>query len=202
VAELLPSFDFALPDTGALDARALFPPTVRALWLEVGFGAGEHLAAQAERNPDVGFIGCEPFFDGVAKLVSLAAARGLANIRVFRDDARLLIAALPPESIARGFVLFPDPWPKARHHKRRILARETFAALARALAPGAELRVATDDPDYLDWILGHAATEGSFGLVARGAERPADWPATRYEEKAVAAGRRPTFLIFQRKSHD
>jgi len=196
VTEELPRIEFALPDQGRLEPRALFDPPVGEVWLEIGFGAGEHLAAQAEAHPDIGFIGCEPFFDGVAKLVALAAERGLANIRVFRDDARLLLDALPDAAIGRAFVLFPDPWPKARHHKRRFLAREGFALLARVLQAGATLRIATDDPDYLEWILEHAAAEGSFVLEMRSGVRPADWPATRYEEKALKAGRQPGYLVF------
>jgi tRNA (guanine-N7-)-methyltransferase len=196
VADALPRIEFKLPDSGPLDPRALFEPPPREVWLEVGFGAGEHLAAQAEAHPDIGFIGCEPFFDGVAKLVALAAQRRLANIRVFCDDARLLLDALPDAAIGRAFVLFPDPWPKVRHHKRRFLSREGFALLARVLDEGAELRVATDDPDYLDWILEHAASEGSFVLEMRAEVRPADWPATRYEEKALKAGRQPAYMVF------
>ena len=188
VAEVLPKIEIVLPV--ALDARDT--------WLEIGFGAGEHLAAQAEAHPDVALIGCEPFFDGVAKLIAEIDARHLANVRIFQDDARLLLDALPEDSIARAFVLFPDPWPKVRHHKRRILSRDGFAKLARALAPGAELRVATDDADYLDWIREHAAAEGSFALAGAWTDRPADWPATRYEEKAREAGRNPTYLAFNR----
>jgi tRNA (guanine-N7-)-methyltransferase len=189
VAELLPRIEIALPI--ALDAG-------RETWLEIGFGAGEHLAEQAVSHPDVSFIGVEPFFDGVAKLIAEIVERHLANIRIYRDDARLLLAALPEATIARAFVLFPDPWPKARHHKRRLLSREGFALLSRVMRPGAELRVATDDPDYLDWIKGHAATEGSFTLEGETSTRAADWPPTRYEEKALKAGRTTAFLIFRR----
>jgi tRNA (guanine-N7-)-methyltransferase len=189
VAELLPKIGVALPV--ALDARET--------WLEIGFGAGEHLAAQAEAHPDIAFLGCEPFFDGVAKLIAEVAAHRLANVRIFQDDARLLLDALPDASIARAFVLFPDPWPKVRHHKRRILSRDGFAKLARVLKPGAELRVATDDPDYLAWIREHAAAERSFALDYERTDRPADWPATRYGEKARQAGRIPMYLAFHRR---
>jgi tRNA (guanine-N7-)-methyltransferase len=189
VAEILPKIDIALPV--ALDARET--------WLEIGFGAGEHLAAQAEAHPAIAFIGCEPFFDGVARLIAEIAARHLTNVRIFQDDARLLLDALPAASLARGFVLFPDPWPKVRHHKRRILSRDGFAKLARALKPGAELRVATDDADYLDWIREHASAEGRFTLDGEWTDRPVDWPATRYEEKARKAGRIPRYLLFYRR---
>jgi tRNA (guanine-N7-)-methyltransferase len=189
VTELLPRIEIALPV--ALDAG-------RETWLEIGFGAGEHLAEQAASHPGVSFIGVEPFFDGVAKLIAEIAARDLRNIRIYRDDARLLLAALPEAAIARGFVLFPDPWPKARHHKRRLLSRDGFALLARVMRAGAELRVATDDADYLAWIKEHAASQGSFALEAETRTRAADWPATRYEEKALKAGRTPAFLTFRR----
>jgi tRNA (guanine-N7-)-methyltransferase len=195
VADTLPALDLALP----CDPAALFP-AAREVWLEIGFGAGEHLAEQAAAHPDIGVIGCEPFFDGVAKLIAEVAARGLANVRIYRDDARLLLDALPGGSIARGFVLFPDPWPKARHNKRRILSREVFAKLARVLRAGAELRVATDDPGYLDWIREHAAAEGSFALDGLWTIRPAGWPPTRYEEKALKAGRTPAYLLFRRRA--
>ena len=199
VAAALPRLDIALPEDGvALQPAGLFD-RAREVWLEIGFGAGEHLAAQAELHPDVGFIGCEPFLDGVAKLVAAIEERGLANVRLFRDDARLLLAALPPASIARAFVLFPDPWPKARHHKRRILSRDGFAALARVTRPEAELRAATDDEGYRDWMIEHAAAEGSFALVSHATERPDDWPPTRYEGKARAAGRGCSFLSFKKE---
>ena len=199
---VLPRIEIALPRPGALDLRALFDDAVE-IWLEVGFGAGEHLAAQAAANPGVGVIGCEPYLDGVAKLAARIEEAGLRNIRVFRDDARFLLDALPDASIGRAFVLFPDPWPKARHHKRRFLSRDGFQALARAMKDGAELRVATDDAGYEGWIREHAAAEGSFRLAADSRARPPDWPATRYEEKAVAAGRRPAYFSFVRRNrHD
>jgi tRNA (guanine-N7-)-methyltransferase len=196
---VLPRIAFALPEHGALDLRALFEGAAE-IWLEVGFGAGEHLAAQAAINPGVGFIGCEPYLDGVAKLAARIADSGLGNIRVFRDDARLLLDALPDASIGRAFVLFPDPWPKARHHKRRFLSRDGFQALARVMKDGAELRVATDDAGYEGWIREHAAAEGSFRVEADSRARPPAWPATRYEEKAVAAGRRPAYFSFVRRN--
>ncbi len=200
LADLLPRIEVTIPaDGGPLDPARLFDPAPAAVWLEVGFGAGEHLAAQALAHPEIGFIGCEPFADGVAKLATRMAAGAIANVRIFRDDARLLLAALPEASLDRGFVLFPDPWPKARHNKRRFLSRAGFAQLGRALRPGSELRVATDDASYRDWLREHAEAEGSFVLVAETRARPADWPATRYEEKALAAGRSPAYVTFRRR---
>jgi tRNA (guanine-N7-)-methyltransferase len=202
---LLPQLSFKLPDRGQLDPVNLFPQRPHNVWLEIGFGAGEHLAAQAAEHADIGFIGCEVFENGVAKLLGEVERRGLANVRVYADDARPLLAALAPQSIARAFVLFPDPWPKARHHKRRLIAPPTLDRLAEVMLPGAELRLATDDPSYLSWMLEHLSAHPAFAWTARSPadwrERPLDWPPTRYEQKAVQAGRKPNFLRFERCTH-
>jgi tRNA (guanine-N7-)-methyltransferase len=200
---LLPRLCFALPETGRLAPTSLFDRPVDAVWLEIGFGAGEHLAAQAAAHPDTGFIGSEVFENGVAKLLAEIEQRRLANIRLFLDDARLLLASLSDASLARVFILFPDPWPKLRHHKRRIVSRTTLDALARVMIDGGELRLATDDRDYLAWMLEHATAHPELEWLARRPgdwrERPADWPQTRYEQKAIAAGRPPIFLRFRRR---
>lgn len=201
---LLPKLAIALPPEGErLDPARLFPDQVGDLWLEVGFGGGEHLAAQAAAHPDVGFLGCEVFENGVVKLLGEVARRQLGNIRILVDDARLLIRALPDRSLGRVFVLFPDPWPKARHHKRRFVSTETLTELARVMKNGAELRLATDDVDYLRWMLERAPVHPDFEWLARRPgdwrERPPDWPPTRYEQKAIAAGRAPTFLRLRRR---
>src|SRR5262249_55640334 len=148
----LKDFALQLPENGTLDWRALVP-TARELWLEIGFGGGEHLAFQAAAHRDVGFIGCEPFIDGLAALCARIAAQGLDNIRIWPEDARHLVARLADRAVARAFILFPDPWPKARHHKRRLIQPGFLDALARVLAPGAAFRVATDDVAYLEHIL-------------------------------------------------
>lgn len=201
---LLPRLSFELPASGALDPRQLFSPPVEAIWLEIGFGGGEHLAAQATADPRRGLIGCEVFENGIAKLLAEVQRRGLGNVRLFTEDARELIRALPERSLDRVFILFPDPWPKQRHHKRRIVSTETLDALAAAMRDGAELRLATDDRDYLAWMLERATGHRDFEWLARGPrdwrERPADWPPTRYEQKALAAGRRPAFLRFRRRA--
>ena len=204
VADLLPHLSIALPGDEPLDPRSLFDGPVRDVWLEVGFGAGEHLAAQARANPDVGIIGCEPYIAGVAALLGRLAEAERARVRVFADDARLLISVLAERSIGRAFVLFPDPWPKTRHHKRRFIDGATVAALARVLADGAELRLASDHPEYARWMLDHVRRDGAFEWLARRPgdwrARPDDWPETRYEAKARAAGAAPVFLCFSRRS--
>ncbi len=171
-----------------------------------GWRSASAAASIWRRSPrshrDIGFIGVEPFVNGVARLLSLAEAASLDNLRILSDDARLLLRALPDASIGRAFVLFPDPWPKLRHHKRRIVNPDTVRDLARVLQPGAELRLATDDADYARAMLETVLAEPRFAWLAeRSADwlvRPEDWPPTRYEEKALAAGRRPAYLRFVR----
>jgi tRNA (guanine-N7-)-methyltransferase len=203
LARLLPPLALAIPGSGQLDPLSLFGAVPRRVWLEIGFGGGEHLAHQAECHPETGFLGCEVFENGIARLLSEIDHRRLANIRVFTDDARLLLAALPAASLDRVFILFPDPWPKQRHKKRRLVSSETLDRLAAVMAGGAELRLATDDADYLSWMLELVTRHPAFAWPARRPcdwrERPADWPPTRYEEKARAAGRAPCFLRVERR---
>ena len=201
----LPAVAIALPDAGeSLHPAALFPAAVSEIWLEIGFGAGDHLAWQALRNPEVGFLGCEPFVEGVANLLSRIERDALRNIRILDDDARLLLDALAPASLDRVFILFPDPWPKTRHHKRRIVTPETLDRLARAMRPGAELRLATDHADYAAWMLAHATDHPAFAWTARRPAdwrvRPADWPGTRYEAKADQQGRQSCYFSFRRRA--
>lgn len=191
----------SLDDLGAPDA--LFDPPVKSVWLEIGFGGGEHLAAQAKANPDIGFIGCEPFINGVARLIGTMEANSLKNIRIHADDARRLIEALPDQSVGRCFILFPDPWPKRRHRRRRIVAPETLSELARILTDGARLRLASDHREYIRWMLFHTLRQGSFEWLAR---EPADWRTrpsdgipTRYEEKAAERGESSIYLEFSRR---
>ena len=176
--------------------------TIRESWLEIGFGGGEHLLWQARANPHVGIIGCEPFEDGVVKVLAGIADGALANVRVHPDDARLLLRWLPPTSITRAFILFPDPWPKQRHRKRRLFNAATLDALAQVMPPGARLRAATDIGDYAGQMLAtvarHPAFEWTATCAADWRQRPSDWPPTRYEGKAIAAGRRCSYLEFAR----
>jgi tRNA (guanine-N7-)-methyltransferase len=200
--EMLPRLAMPVGSPPPADVVSLFPVPVREVWLEIGFGGGEHLLWQAQQNPGCGFIGCEPFEDGVVKVLTAIEDRHLANIRLHADDARTVLRWLPPSSIARAFVLFPDPWPKARHRKRRLLNDQTLALLARVMTPGGHLRVATDIGDYLRTILMAFQRSPDFRwLAARPGDwrvRPGDWPATRYEQKALREGRRSTYLTFER----
>jgi tRNA (guanine-N7-)-methyltransferase len=201
---LLPAAAVTLPDDGTLAVPTLFTPPRDRVWLEIGFGAGEHLAWQARAHPEVGMIGVEPYLDGVARLLKAMERDSIANLRLFTDDARLLLDQLPPDSLERIFVLFADPWPKRRHWKRRIINRETAAQMAELLRDGGELRVATDDPGYRRWILASLLAEPRLDWEVRGPDdwrrRPPDWPPTRYEEKAIRAGRKPVFLRFRRRA--
>jgi tRNA (guanine-N7-)-methyltransferase len=199
---LLPKLLITIPpEPQKLDLAALFGAACEKIWLEVGFGAGEHLVWQAAEHPEVGLIGCEPFINGVAKCLAHIERTAVTNVRLFTDDARLLMAALPDGSLSRVFVLFPDPWPKTRHRKRRLVQRDTLDVLARLMKAGAELRLATDDPSYLPWMVEHACIHPAFEWLAerpsdwRG--RPADWPPTRYEQKMLA-GHKPVFLRLRR----
>ncbi len=189
---------------GSIDLIPLFSPEPRAIWLEVGFGNGEHLAEQALRHPEIGFVGSEVFVNGVAALLGHIERYELTNVRIFDDDARLLLASLPEACIDRMFLLFPDPWPKTRHAKRRFIGPLNLPALARLLADHAELRVATDDPGYIRWTLRHVLGGREFSWCARGPrdwrEPPSDWVETRYQRKAASARRRSVFLCFRRRT--
>ncbi len=176
---------------------------VREVWLEIGFGGAEHLIWQAERNPGIGLIGCEPFEEGGVKALAGIEAGRLGNVLIHPDDARPLLRWLPDASLGRAFVLFPDPWPKKRHVKRRLVNPGTLAMLARVLRPGAELRIATDIGDYARTILIALQSQRDLVWTARSA---ADWrqgpdarPPTRYEAKASREGRRAMFLTLMRR---
>lgn len=178
-------------------------PLDRELWLEIGFGGGEHLLWQAAQNPDVLLIGCEPFEDGVVKALSGIEDRALSNIRLHADDARPLVRWLPDASIARACILFPDPWPKKKHVKRRLIGTPLLDAMARVMKPGAELRIGTDIGDYARTILLAVMPHKAFEWPARGPDdwriRSDDWPETRYEQKAVREGRARYYFRFRRR---
>jgi len=200
--EALPSLKLTLDELGAKGPAGIFPTPPRAVWLEIGFGGGEHLAAQAERHPDIGLIGCEVFENGIVTMLSHVTRTGSTNIRVVTEDARQVLDILPERSLERVFILFPDPWRKVRHHKRRLVSTETLDRLAELMADGAELRLGTDHVDYLRWMLQRTMVHPAFEWLARGPadwrERPEDWPQTRYEAKAITQGRKPAFLRFRR----
>ncbi len=203
MTEVLPQLAVTLPESGSLDLQTQFGSANGGVWLEIGFGGGEHLAWQARENPDIGIIGCEVFENGVASLLRAVERDALENVRIAMADARLLLERLPAGSLARAFLLFPDPWPKRRHASRRFLQRETLDLLAQAMRDGAELRAASDDPKMQAWMLKQLLESPDFIWTARAAAdafgRPDDWPGTRYEAKAVAAGRRPIYLKFRRR---
>ena len=201
---LLPALRLAPPTPGgAIDLAAGFGAPPGDVWLEVGFGAGEHIAAQAGAHPGIAMIGCEPYVTGVASLLAIIEREGLANIRIFDDDARHLLGVLPEASIGRVFVLFPDPWPKVRHHKRRFIAPATLNALARVMKDDAELRFATDHMGYVRWTLDHAIRHPAFAWLAQGPSdwrrRPQDGFETRYERKALGHGLPCVHLVFRRR---
>lgn len=202
--ERLPALEIALPeDLGLLRPEDLFDPLPARLNLEIGFGGGEHLAWQAAADPAAGFVAAEYFVTGVASLLQqLPADVGPARLRLYIGDARDLMERLPAALFDRIFILFPDPWPKRRHHKRRLIQPSSVALLARLLKPGGELRFATDDRGYLTWALECLTANRQLSWQVAGPadwrQRPADWPATRYEQKARKAGRSPAFLRFRR----
>lgn len=190
------------PDRTAIDLTALFGDD-RPVWLEVGFGGGEHMLAQAAANRGVGIIGCEPFVNGVAMFLSAMARDGIDNVRVHAGDARDLLDVLPDASLDRAFLLYPDPWPKTRHHKRRFVSVENMDALARVLKPGAAFRVASDIGDYIRHTLmiltRHPAFDWTAETAADWRQPWDDWTPTRYEQKALREGRTPTYLTFRRR---
>jgi tRNA (guanine-N7-)-methyltransferase len=200
IADLLPRL--AIPDGPFLPA-ALFPGrALTGLALEVGFGGGEHLVYQAARHADWGFIGGEPFLNGMAQALAHIADQGLSNIRLHHGDARDVLERLPTGMLDAVYVLYPDPWPKKRHWKRRFIGPDTVPQLARVLKPGGLLRVASDIPDYIGWTLLHLVRGALFEWMAEAPgdwrTAPADWPGTRYERKALRHGRVPTYLDFRR----
>ncbi|MGB3316293.1 MAG: tRNA (guanine(46)-N(7))-methyltransferase TrmB [Albidovulum sp.] len=184
------------PERTLIDPAAIFGDD-RPVWLEVGFGGGEHLVHMASRYPDVGIIGCEPFINGVAMLLGKIRDAGVTNLSVHPGDARDLMDVLPEASIAKAFLNYPDPWPKTRHHRRRFVTQEHLQPLARAMKSGAEFRVATDIPDYVRQTLEEVPQAG-FELIAQGDTPWQDWHSTRYEQKALREGRAPHYVTFRR----
>ncbi len=189
----------ANPERRPLDLGTRFGD--RPLWLEIGFGGGEHMVHQAARNPGVAIIGAEPFINGVAMLLGKIRGAGVTNVAIHPGDVRDLFDVLPDAAVDRAFLLYPDPWPKRRHHRRRFVTPEHLRPLARVMRPGAELRVATDIPDYVRQTLEQVPRHGFAWCAETAADwrRPwDDWTRTRYEAKALREGRVPCYLTFRR----
>ena len=214
IEDLLPGLAVNVDPAGSLDPTTLFTAQSKLgpvhpseafrpeTWLEIGFGGGEHLAALAAANPDIGFIGCERFVNGIASLLSHIQAANLGNIRIADADAQDLLNALTPASIDRLFLLFPDPWPKTRHHKRRFVKQGNLDNTARVLTDGAQVRFASDHSGYCDWTLERFLDHKDFTWVAEHPAdwrvRPDDWPQTRYEAVALAKGLDISYFTFER----
>lgn len=203
VETLLPRVSIPDGAAGSLEPLTLFGGEAREAWLEIGFGGGEHLAGQAALHPEAGILGAEPFLEGVAKLLAEIEFRGLSNVRLRRGDARELVEQLGAGTIDRVFILFPDPWPKTRHRKRRLIQPDFVAELARVTKPGARLRFATDWADYANRALGDILRDGRFSWTAERADDwrtpPADHVTTRYQEKRLGDCA-PVFFDFVRRA--
>jgi tRNA (guanine-N7-)-methyltransferase len=196
----LPELAIAPPDAPLPPLTDLFPRPIGAVWLEVGFGGGEHVAAQARAHPDIGLIACEVFRNGIASLLQHLEGSGIDTVRIFAEDVRRLLPALPEASLGRVFVLFPDPWPKNRHAERRFVGRDNLDLLSRVMADGAELRVASDSPIYQDWAAAQLDAHPDFEVIEVTCDRarlPDDWPPTRYEIKCLAE-HPPMFFRYRR----
>jgi tRNA (guanine-N7-)-methyltransferase len=202
IAQLLPRLALDISGPAPTDAADLFGPPARAIRLEIGFGGGEHLVAEARTHQETGFIGCEPYINGMAKILAQIEAHDIRNIRLFAGDAAELLAWLPARTLARIDLIHPDPWPKRRHWKRRFVQDATIAAMARVLTSGGEFRFVSDIDDYCAWTLAHLARSADFAWTA---ERASDWrepwsgyTMTRFGHKAEREGRRSTYLRFRK----
>ncbi|GGD03551.1 tRNA (guanine-N(7)-)-methyltransferase [Aureimonas glaciei] len=202
---LLPQLALDLVEPAPADLRQVFSGTVEAVRLEIGFGGGEHLLSMLQRFPRAGFLGAEPFVNGMAKMVAALDAEPCDRVKLFSDDATCLLDWLPDASLAGIDLLYPDPWPKPRHWKRRFVSAANLDRFARVLVPGGLFRFASDIDSYVAWTLKHCGAHAAFDEVAAA---PADrlvpyegWPGTRYEAKALREGRRPRYLAFRRVAH-
>jgi tRNA (guanine-N7-)-methyltransferase len=202
IEHLLPRLALDIDSASPPDLAGLFEPEVDDVRLEIGFGGGEHLIAEARAFPKFGFIGCEPYVNGMAKILAQIEAHAIGNIRLFAGDAAELLAWVPPRSLARVDLIHPDPWPKRRHWKRRFVQDATVAAVARALTPHGEFRFVSDIDDYCAWTLAHLARAPDLIWTAERADHwrlPwADYTMTRYGRKAEREGRRAAYLRFRR----
>jgi tRNA (guanine-N7-)-methyltransferase len=203
IEQLLPHLALDIDREAPADARDIFDPASNDVRLEIGFGGGEHLAAEAQNFPATGFIGCEPYVNGMAKILAQIEAANIGNIRLVAGDAAELLAWLPRESLSRIDLIHPDPWPKRRHWKRRFVQDRTIAAMARVLKPNGEFRFVCDIDDYCAWTLSHLARSPDFvWLAERADDFRQPWPGytmTRYGRKAAREGRKAAYLRFRRK---
>jgi len=213
IQELLPKISLNLPQRGKMNINKIFPFKPKEIWLEVGFGGGEHVADLAKKYPQIGFVGAEPFLNGVASLLAhlngshrfpkenadLEAGR-VDNVRIWPDDIRLVFPYLPDAIFDRIFVLYPDPWPKARHAERRFINQENLLELYRLLSPKGRLYVATDVVGYAEWVQEQMKLFKNFKQENKDLHcSPEDWVPTRYEQKGIAAGRQPIYFVFSKK---
>lgn len=202
------AYDDILPLVSLKDPQHIFTHEPDQVWLEIGFGGGEHMLEQLAQNPSISMVGCEPFMNGVAKLLTHLPSTDYDRVRIWHEDARLLLEKIPPQFFARAFILFPDPWPKKRHHPRRLITKAFMEKLLPTLKDGALLHVASDDAPYVEQI--QSVLYHHPQLVLRQGppsadpttwtERPDGWPATRYEQKAVTLGKKCAYMAFQKKS--
>ncbi len=200
---ILPPIRISLEEKDRCDPQNWFGSHIKQVWLEIGFGSGEHLVSQAKAHPEIGFIGCEPYINGIVKVLSSIEEGNIGNIRIYDDDAVHVISRLSPKSVDRVFLLFPDPWPKKRHAKRRFVTRENADHLANMMKDGGELRIASDIGAYVRSTLLTFADHKAFAWVDDGPHswniRTPDWPPTRYEQKALRADRKPVYLRFLKR---
>jgi tRNA (guanine-N7-)-methyltransferase len=201
------AYDESLPLVKLVLGQKIFPHEPSDIWLEIGFGGGEHMRAQLAQNPHIAMIGCEPFMNGVAQFLTHLLPEDISRVRIWHEDVRLLLDAIPSSFFAGVFILFPDPWPKKRHHIRRLITQAFMAKLLPTLKEGAFLKVASDDSAYVEHIqkvlYDHSELQLCLGpesanpLTWEG--RPEGWPSTRYEQKAVAQGKNCAYMIFKKK---
>ncbi len=203
IDNLLPKYEISnnfLAQNSNIDPVDFFDFTPKEIWLEIGFGGGEHLAKQALNNPDIGVIGCEPFINGISRLLTEIEDKNIKNIRIWSEDARIIMNKIKANTISRCFLLHPDPWPKKKHHKRRFIQEETLDMFANLMIKGSELRIATDDSNLADWMLDKIWHHKNFKWLAKKANdwkiRPKDWPETRYGQKQLAG--KPVYLRFKK----
>lgn len=191
------------PTTELADAKQLFANNPNQLWLEIGFGGAEHMIEQARNNPDIGIIGCEPFINGMVKALSFIRDHAIDSIRLYDEDAAHILDWLPPASIDRIFLLYPDPWHKKRHWKRRFISNQNLERISRVLKPGGIFRFASDIDSYVEWCLEHIKDCKELEDISPRPEdrlKPwSDWQRTRYEKKALREGRKPRYLTYRRK---